>query len=364
MRMVTFSREEFFGMAGIANVDGAYTPVSLGKGAEVRDGSRSWIQNLRRIDFIDSDQLRAQAPESVCESQVIVPIEMKDADGNFFLDETPQSKYKAIVGERTKHVYNIASNRYHPVQTSEVINCLAQSADDVGVQVFGTLREENGKANVQAYFADENMTFDLGTTYSDPMMLGVRAYNSHCGDRGFGVEIIGVRYLCSNMMAFGETLGQMAWSHLTKESDVINAMSKVIGNCMDKVPSLMEKVEAMRNTELTLDEAECALWGISLNNVQIESITDNYRALNPEMAISNGKVKLWDVYNASTAYNTYANTGSNDFGRNTTLKNITRLMVTPHLDRVIDAGFQRREAFEKAQEAKVYDLSKATLVVE
>ena len=53
--MVTFSREEFFGMAGIANVDGAYTPVSLGKGAEVRDGSRSWIQSLRNIDFIDSN---------------------------------------------------------------------------------------------------------------------------------------------------------------------------------------------------------------------------------------------------------------------------------------------------------------------
>lgn len=362
--MVTFSREEFFGMAGIANVDGAYTPVSLGKGAEVRDGSRSWIQSLRNIDFIDSNQLRAQAPERVYEADVVVPMQIQDAEGNNVMDMTPQKKYKAIVGEKTKQVYNIASNRYNPVQTSEVINCLAQSADDVGVQVFGTLREQTGKANVQAYFADADMTFDVGTKYSDPMMLGVRVYNSHCGDRGFGVEIIGVRYLCSNMMAFGETLGEASWSHLTKEKDVINAMNSVIGGCMTKVPKLMDKIEEMRNTELTLDEAECALWGISLNNVQIESITENYRALNPEMVVSGGKVKLWDVYNASTAYNTYANTGSNDFGRNTTLKNITRLMANPHLDRIIDTGFQRREAWEKAQEAKVYDLSKATLVVE
>ena len=91
--MVTFSREEFFGMAGIANVDGAYTPVSLGKGAEVRDGSRSWIQSLRNIDFIDSNQLRAQAPERVYEADVVVPMQIQDAEGNNVMDMTPQKKY-------------------------------------------------------------------------------------------------------------------------------------------------------------------------------------------------------------------------------------------------------------------------------
>lgn len=361
--MVRFSRDEFFGMAGLSGIDGAYTPVSLGKGAEVRDGSKSWIQSLRNIDFIDSDQLRNQSPEPVSMADVIVPIEQQDDEGTYFMDMTPQKKYRAVVGDRTRAVYNIASDRYRPVQTSQVIECLAQSADDANVQIFGTMHEMKGRANIQAYFADESKTFDIGERYADPMMLGVRAFNSHCGDRGFGIEIIGVRYLCSNMMAFGDILGRASWSHLEKAENVISAMMDTIEGCMDRVPALQDRINAMRSEELTLDEAECALWGISLNDVQIESITENYSALNPEMVVSGGKVRLWDVYNASTAYNTYSNTTSNDFGRSKVLNNITRLMTTPRLDRIIDTGFSRREAWEESRAGDVVDLSKATLVV-
>lgn len=97
--MTEMTRDQFFSMAGIQGVEGAYTPISLGKGSKTRNGNRAWMRDLRNVDFIDAESLRQQTPETVTATDVVVNGEVLSA-------------YKAIVGDRTGKCYSIRSERY------------------------------------------------------------------------------------------------------------------------------------------------------------------------------------------------------------------------------------------------------------
>ena len=335
------TREQFFNMAGLsANAaEGAYTPVSLGKGNKIRDSNRSWIRELRRVDFTDSNQLRALTPENVSASSVFVNDEM-------------QSKFKAIVGDNTHKVYSIQSNRYQIVQNKILIDALAVVSENTGIQIFGKMNDHDGKMSINAFFADPDCNVDFGSYHggkgSDPYMLGVRMYNSHTGDSGFGAEITGVRWLCSNMVAFGDVLGKVHWKHLVQQEEVIGLVESMIRTYMSKVPVLKDRIEEMSNEVLTLDEAECALWGIKVSPFMAEGITENMFELNPEIRHRNGKVSVYDVFNATTAYNTYSNTGSSEFGR-TEISHKAQKLITQDIQDLIDVGTKARENYNLAQ---------------
>ena len=344
MNGTEISRESFFGMAGLTeNVVSsevqAYTPVSLGKGAKVRNGNASWIANLKKVDFTDASQLRLLAPENVTATEVYVNNEV-------------QNKYRAIVGDNTHKVYSIKSNKYQPVQNRLLVDSLAQVSDDTGIQVFGKMNDEGGRCSINAFFADPNCNIDFGEYHggkgSDPYMLGVRAYNSHTGQTGFGAEIIGVRWLCSNMVAFGDILGKVYWKHLVKSEDVISQVAGMITGYMDKVPILKKKVDEMKSEILTLDEAECALWGIKISPFKTESIMAHLPELNPEIIGKNGKVSVYDVFNATTAYNTHSNTGGSEFGHTDFSKRAQNLITDIHrIDEIIADGREARTEYEE-----------------
>ena len=343
MNGTEISRESFFGMAGLTEntVNSeiqAYQPISLGKGNKVRNGNASWIANLKRIDFMDATTLRLLTPETVTETPV-------------FVNETKQDKYKAIVGDNTGKVYSIKSDKYKPVQNYMMTESLAQVSDNTGIQVFGKMNDDGGRMSINAFFADPDCNVDFGSHHgygSDPYMLGVRAYNSHTGQTGFGAEIIGVRWLCSNMVAFGEVLGKVSWKHFVKEENVVDLISGMVEGYMDKVPILKDRIEAMRNEVLTLDEAECALWGIKVTPFKTEGIMANLPELNPEIRYANGKVSVYDLFNATTAYNTHSNTGGSEFGR-TDFSHKAQNLITNHIDRLIDDGREARQAYLDSQ---------------
>ncbi len=339
------SREQFFGMAGLNGVEGAYTPISLGKENKVADANNAWMKDLRHIDFTDAQGLKALTPENVTATDV-------------FVNGESISKYMAIVGDVTGKVYSIRSNKYQIAQNKLLVDSLAGVSDNTGIQVFGRLNDQRGRMAINAFFADPECNIDFGTHdmfnkrydghSTDPYMLGVRVYNSHTGDTGFGAEIIGVRALCSNMVAFGDVLGKVSWNHVVSLDKVVDLMTSMIESHFDKVPVLKDKIVAMNNEELTLDEAECALWGISLRPPMTEGIMENMPELNPEVRHKNGKVSVYDVFNAATAYNSYANTGRSEYGRSRLSRKTQRLIVDD-INKIIDDGADARQKYIEAQ---------------
>lgn len=343
-----------FARAGIENVEGAYTPISLGKGNKERNGLASWISNLRKVDFHDSAELRALTPENVTEMPV-------------YVNGQNQTKYKAIVGDNTSKVYSIKSNRYQPVQHGLMMNAIADASEQTGITVFGKMNDEGGRMSIHAYFADPDCNVDLGGTFihgenkADPFMLGVRGFNSHTGQTGFGAEIVGIRAICSNMCGFGDVLGRVSWKHFVKEENVADLVSQMISGYMDKVPVLKDRIEAMRNEEITISEAECLLWGIRVGPFKTEGIMAHLPELNPEIRYSNGKVSVYDMWNATTAYNTYSNTGGSEFNR-MDFANRASDLITADIARVIDAGAVARQKY--LDSLKEIDLTGATVVGE
>ena len=334
------TREEFFGMAGIHG-DGAYEPVSVGKGFALRETNKNWINSLRRLNFVDAVGLSQLKPEHVTESSVIVPIERQDEEGNYFLDETPQKRFKAIVGDDSKTVYSIRSDKYHAVQHSQIVEALVEASEETGIQVFGTLNDKGGNLNVHAFFADPDCNVDLSARQDDPAMLGVRCFNSHNATTRFGAEIIGVRYLCSNMCAFGDVLGRMSWNHKVESENIISSLANLITRSVDKVPVLQNRIEEMKATELTLDEAECALWGISLSPYKVEAVMTHLPGLNPEI---DGNPTQFDLWNAVNAYTSYAVSGGSVQSKSMELNN-TENLLSGNLVRIIDKGTERRDEY-------------------
>lgn len=352
-RNIGMSRQEFFDMAGLEGPTETYTPVSVGKGFKLRDTNNNWISNLRNANFLNADQLRELKPEHVTESAVIVPIEMKDDEGTYFLDQTPQERYKAIVGDTSKKVYSIRSNKYHTVQHADIAEAFADVSDSTGIRVFGKLTDKGGNMNIHGFFADPDCNIDLSARNEDPAMLGVRCFNSHNGTTKFGGEIIGVRYLCSNMCAFGETLGRISWTHNVERENVVGSISDMIRKAFDRVPVLQERIAEMQETVLTLDEAECALWGISLNPYKVEAVSTHLEGLNPEIG---SEVTQYDLWNAVNAYTTYAVSGGSVQSKSNELNNTENLM-TASLPRIIRRGYERRESY-----IKTINLEGATVV--
>lgn len=334
--MDSMTRAEFFGMAGLTNpTEGAYTPISLGKGNKIRNGNASWIANLRHIDFRDADQLRALTPETVTATDV-------------YVNGTLQDKYKAIVGDNTQKVYSIRSDRYKPAQNKMLVDALASASDATGIQIFGKMSEERGRMSMNAFFADPDCNVDFGEHHgagSDPYMLGVRAYNSHTGETGFGAEIIGVRWLCSNMCAFGDVLGKVRWNHFVREENVVDLISGMIEGYMDRIPVLQDRITAMRNEIITVDDAENALWGVRLGAFRIEGIMAHLPKLNPAIPNLARDVSVYDIFNATTAYNTYANTGGSEWGK-TDVSHRAQDLITSNIQDLIDKGAKIKEEYE------------------
>lgn len=304
---------------------------------------------------MSADELRTIQPEHVSEYRIVVPMERQDEDGGYYIDDTPQDRYKAIVGDNTHRVYTIRSDRYHAVQHQDIVESLVQTSYETGIRVFGKLDDRNGNLNVHAYFADPDCNIDLSGHHSDPVMLGVRVYNSHNGSTRFGAMMTGVRYLCSNMVGFGSVLGEVSWNHRAEGKDIVAHMTDMITRAFDRVPVLQDRIEAMKAEELTLDEAECALWGISLNPYKVEAISTHLEGLNQEYF---GNPTQFDLWNAGNAYTTYSVSGGSYQSKNNELGHMELLMNDPAgFARIIDKGHIRREEY-----IKTLNLESATVV--
>jgi Domain of unknown function (DUF932). len=335
------TNDELFKMAGIRTDVERYQPANIGKKAVERPSPRTFINTLNRVNYKSPEMLKNMVPEIVTKNNVMYV----DHNGEIQVS----ARYKAIIGEETGTLYSMMTDRYKIIQHSDIVNALANTAEEVNVNTFGTINEQRGVMNIHSTFANPEYHINMRESFDDPVMLGVRVYNSHNGQTGFGGEIFGIRYVCSNYMTMGESLGTIHWKHFEEREKIITGLSKLIRGYMQKVPALQKKTENADDEILTIDEATAMLWGISLQPSSIEGITENITKLNPEITQPN-KVTVYQLYNAGTAYVSHRTASDNT--TETNLDNSRRMqkILNESPGRLIDIGNAKREKYKKKEE--------------
>lgn len=339
-------REQMLALAGIEyNFNEAYTPVTVGKKNLTTRPRNIWADQFRNLNFTNVEELKAITPENVTAKMCYF---QKD-NGNFAPIE---SKY-AIVGDNTQTVYAVHSEKYAPIQHSVIVEAMADALQDTSLSVFGHFDEEKGRFNGYGTFANPDVHINLGfdQTHDDPVMLGMRFFNSHNGDSKFGGEIYGIRGVCQNYMALGDVMGKVKIMHFKSEENVADELAKILMGFVDKVDALQDRVHYIRDTPVTADEQACILWGIGMNPDYIENILTHKHELNPEMTLNKGSV--WDVYNASTAFITYHVGGSHTVRRNLSVSEDIEMLLTQNIDKLIDKGAERRTNYIEEMQNRV-----------
>ena len=333
-----------------------YTPVSIGKRGKIRPQGNTFVAHLKNnITYRNAQQLREQNPEHVSWSHPLMSF--KNADGT--VSEKPADKYRAIIGDKTKRVYSIMSNRYNPVQHSTILEAMAEASEDMGINVFGSISDKDGRMHSHGFFVAPEIDISeaKGMEHEDPFILGVRMYNSHNGQMGFGAEIFGIRKVCWNYNAFGYSLGKVGWKHSVKNDCIIDNFKNVIMRATDEVPTLADHIAKMNNEIATMDEATALLYGISLSSIQTGNITKNIKSLNPKVEDTKN-MTIYDIYNSATAYISHRSAGGNMVDGTVDLAHKIEKLTYENPDDLITLGFKRIEKErEKAKKLEVNSLN-------
>jgi hypothetical protein len=337
-------REQMAKLAGIEfEFNQAYTPATTGKKNLITRPKNIWADQFRNLTFTNIEELRATTPENVSTKDVFYKA------GDDFIEVKNK---KAIVGDTSGQMYAIHSDRYEPIQHSVIVQAMADACNDTSLNVFGHFDEDKGRFNGYGTFANPDVHINLGVEngFEDPIMLGMRFFNSHNGDSKFGGEIFGIRAVCQNYMAWGETLGKVKMMHFKSEENVAEELAKILMGFVDKIDALKDRVHYIRETTVDVDEQEALLWGIGMPPGYIENILTHKVALNPEMSTSKGSV--WDIYNASTAFVTYHVGGSHTVRMNLGLSERIEDILTKNADKLISQGVRNKEKYIEQMDRK------------
>lgn len=320
-------REQMLALAGIEyNYNSAYTPVTVGKKNKVTKPMNLWGSQFKNLNFMLYDELRAIRPENVS----VRPIFFKGADDGF----VEVKNKKAIVGDVSGISYAVHSDKYVPVQHSVIVDAMADACRDTSLSVFGHLSDDGkGRFNGYGTFANPDCHINLDDNHEDPVMLGMRFFNSHLGDSKFGGEIFGIRAVCGNYMAWGDILGKVSIMHFKSEEDVAVELGKILMGYVDNIEALKDRVHYVKDVDVSISEQESMLWGIGLNPIQIENILTHKTELNPDF-----KGSVWDIYNSATAFVTYHVGGSHTENRNLRVSDKIQKILVENADSLIAQG--------------------------
>jgi len=354
---VNASANELYGLVGANIPMGAYQPVNVGKMSKARTPgktTRTMIQSLTKLNFQDTEGFRALSPENV---YTAIP-SFTDQNGNII----QMDKFRAVVGEQTNVPYSVMTNMYTPVQHGEVIKTVADTIDELGLRVVGTCDVSGGKMYAHAYLLGPQFSFDLmedvKKNIDNGTILGVKAFNSHMGNRGFGLEFFGIRTICSNYMAFGNVLGRVYWTHKATETEMMDGYKNLLRGVITGIPAMQKAMSEMNGEELYIDEATAMLYGIGFQEANVDAIISNLGGLVPEANLS--RPTKFDVYNASTAYISHKVTGGMDSHLQYS-DNIER-MIGSKTSKLLDKGFDRMKIIAERKKAKELKITSASQI--
>jgi len=354
------SAQQLYKIVGASAPQNAYQPVNLGKMGKIRNSNKSLTMTLRKLNFCDTTGLKALSPENVYKA--VPSFTYQDAEGNTIVKV--MEKFRAIVGEKTNEPYSVMSDIYNPVQHAEVLQTVADSIDGLGIRVVGRVQVDGGKMNMHAFLMGPQYEFsllqDMQKQMENNSILGVRAFNSHTGKTGFGMEFFAIRMICTNYMGFGTILGKVYWNHKTDEADMIDGYKTMLDGALKGIPQVQKAMSDMDGETLYIDEATALMYGIGLQEANVEAMMGNLKGLNPEMDVK--KPTAFDMYNVATAYVSHKVTGGLESGIQYS-ENIARIVTSARKD-LMKKGFEKMAVIEerRKKEALVMSAKNTTIV--
>lgn len=162
----------------------------------------------------------------------------------------------------TKH--ERLSERYAPLHTSDLIPVLA----DYGYQPVQAAQKRSRKASPE--HAMHMLAFAKdGDAGADGMRGEIVLYNSHDGTGSVKLFAGAFRFICSNGIVAGDGFASRTYhSH-----SGMRGFEEVLRNTIEKLPSMMEQIESMRNAQLDRGEAyDMAMKAVS---VRWDAFTNN-----------------------------------------------------------------------------------------
>ena len=349
------SSKQLYDMVGAQAPTDMYTPVSVGKMGKVRYAGKSFMTSLKTLNYTDTMGLKAQSPENVYKA---IP-SFVDQQGNVQVME----KFRAIIGEETNKPYSVMSNLYNPVQHGEVLKTIADVLDAEGIQVCGSVNVYGGKMFAHAFLMGQQYFFDLLQDIKDgsnKSIIGIRAFNSHTGKTGFGMEFFAIRMICSNGMSMGKTLGSVYWTHKEDEAKMMSGYRSVLHNMVNAIPNVQRKMSDMASEELYVDEATALLYGIGLQEANVEGIMMNLKGLNPEIKDFNRPTKF-EIYNSATAYVSHKVTGGLE--SHILYSDAIEKMVGAKTSPLIEKGFEKMKVIEARNKARTIKLTAMPTII-
>lgn len=139
------------------------------------------------------------------------------------------------------------TNRYVPMHTSDLLPVLS----DYGYEPVQAAQKRSRKLSTEhaghmLAFAKRDEIITDTTAYRPEIIV----YNSHDGSGAVKLFAGLYRFICSNGIVAGEGFGVRVM-----HSKTLTGFETMLHNVIESLPSMMDKIERLHNTKLTVDQA-------------------------------------------------------------------------------------------------------------
>ncbi len=269
----------------------------------------------------------------------------------------------AMISRKTGDVLSIVSDAYKPVQDREIVDPLFDVAQARGLKTVGTFPTWGGTRISRGYvvFANPEFTVRLLEDYPDDVMLGIKWWNAHTRESGFGAEVFGVRTICVNYCLWGHIVGRFSQIHMGDVESVLASYEKLVDAALNASPILTDLVSRAISVEVEKKAIPDLLWGIQMPIKAIETISADVAGWVPE--VKDLGLNAWTLYNATTAYLSYQPAGGTHLTQTEyRSRQAIRLLEEDH-DRLIVKGRDRRRRYEGALKEKKVEYARTKAVL-
>ena len=266
-------------------------------------------------------------------------------DGDWY--ETPD--YKAIVSKVSHEIYSMRSDQYLVVQDREVVSPLVEAVKQRKLKPVGRVDGVgSGETTGHIVFANPEFQIELLKEYKDPVMLGVRFWNSYTGALSFGAEVFGVRMICVNYNLWGDVLGEFDHIHKKTPEELLKDYNSLIDSMLDKSDKLQGLAQNALHAKLQANEVEDLLWAIELPDAGFDAISTDFAAWCPESKKLG--TNAWTLYNAATAYISWRKRSGTMLSTTDWYARSASKLLTESHDRLIEHGRNLKAKWLEEQE--------------
>lgn len=205
-------------------------------------------------------------------------------------------KHVAVVEKGTEQLPEaIVSDKYCLVQHRNAFMPFVNVCRAIGLNVHGSIYQQEGKAFIKARFDDPRAKVVIG---KDETEMGILIGNSVDGSMGVFTEAYGFRLVCSNGMIVRSLVAHKHRIHVgAADEDLKDHYESFIEQIMESSPRLKDMIERAMAEHLQEAVINQALYGAGFTKRHVELLLDKCKQLDVK--------NKWDLYNTITSWLTH-----------------------------------------------------------